>query len=551
MKTIRNDRWMSVGVSWWLGLGLLLQGGITLGAVETPIPPMIAPSAASDLVTINVDNGPIAQVLNAFSRQTGRSIVIGAEVTGNVTLRLTDKRWQDALDVILKPYGFDYYMVGDTIIICGKDKVPKQAVGTNGVWATAPGATQGPPPEPLVVKAFALKYLDASDLEDLVKSQISPAGRIGKLVSRSQTWQDQQVFQGNLNTTSSESLGRLKRLQEEPGQVRGKMLVVVDTQKIIDRIQSIITLVDKAPSQVLIEARFVEIRADFMRDVGVEWGTGLNGATVPGVKTIGTSGAGSVFAAGAQQISGTVKPAGFQSGSGLSATRPFDGGMSLAFQKLTDLQLEVILHLMEEDSSYKMLSSPRVLTMNNQDAVIIVGQKLPIIKSDSSGGVGTTTISTSLERYEDVGIKLKVMPQVCEDNSINLIVHPSVRELLGYQSGKVGTASGDNAGVSLTEYPVIATREAETHVMIRSGQTVVIGGMLRDKKTTTTIKVPFLGSIPLVGLLFRRDMIVTEKFELMIFLTARVMDPNDQVSVKAPEVSRLIPEEKVAADVKM
>ena len=87
--------------------------------------------------------------------------------------------------------------------------------------------------------------------------------------------------------------------------------------------------------------------------------------------------------------------------------------------------------------------------------------------------------------------------------------------------------------------------------MIRSGQTVVIGGMLRDKKTTTAIKVPFLGSIPLVGLLFRRDMVVTEKFELMIFLTARVMDPNDQASVKAPEVSRLIPEEKMTADVKM
>lgn len=551
MKTIRNDRWIKVGVSWWLGVVVLLPVGMAWGAEESHIPQIKAPPVSADLVTINVDNGPISQVLNAFSRQTGRSIVIGSEVTGNVTLRLTDKPWQDALDVILKPYGFDYYMVGDTIIICGKDKVPKQVVGTNGVWATAPGATQGPPPEPLVVKAFVLKYLDASDLEELVRSQISPIGRIGKLLSRSQTWQDQQVFQGNLNTTSSESLGRLKRLQEEPGQVRGKMLVVVDTQKTIDRIQSIITLVDKAPSQVLIEARFVEIRADFMRDVGVEWGTGLNGATVPGVKTIGTSGAGSVFAAGAQQISGTVKPAGFQSGSGLSGTRPFDGGMSLAFQKLTDLQLEVILHLMEEDSSYKMLSSPRVLTMNNQDAVIIVGQKLPIIKSDSSGGVGTTTISTSLERYEDVGIKLKVMPQVCEDNSINLIVHPSVRELLGYQSGKVGTASGDNAGVSLTEYPVIATREAETHVMIRSGQTVVIGGMLRDKKTTTAIKVPFLGSIPLVGLLFRRDMVVTEKFELMIFLTARVMDPNDQASVKAPEVSRLIPEEKMTADVKM
>jgi type II secretory pathway component HofQ len=143
------------------------------------------------------------------------------------------------------------------------------------------------------------------------------------------------------------------------------------------------------------------------------------------------------------------------------------------------------------------------------------------------------------------------MPQVCEDNFINLIVHPSVRELLGYQSGKVGNASGDSSGVSLTEYPVIATREAETHVMIRSGQTVVIGGMLRDKKTSTVIRVPFLGSIPLLGLLFRRDMVVTEKFELLIFLTARVMDPNEKLSVKVPEVSHLIPEEKAAPDVKL
>jgi type IV pilus assembly protein PilQ len=549
MKTKQTGRWMIYGVSKVLVLGVLLQGGSALWAAD-PAPPMPSLPVPSDLVTINVDNGPIAQVLNAFSRQTGRSIVIGSEVTGNVTLRLTDKPWQEALDVIIKPYGFDYYMVGDTIIICGKDKALKQSMGTNVVGAATPGGASALIAEPLIVKMFALKYLDASDVEELVRSQISPAGRIGKLIARSQSWQDQQIFQGNLNTTSSESLGRLKRLQEDSAQVRGKTLVVVDTQKIIDRIQSIITQVDVAPSQVVIEARFVEIRADFMRDVGVEWGTGVNGATAPGVKTIGTSGAGSVFAAGAQQISGTVQPAGYQSGSGLSGTRPFDGGLSLAFQKLTDMQLEVLLHLMEEDSTYNMLSSPRVLTMNNQDAVIIVGQKLPIIKSDSSGGVGTTTISTSLERYEDIGIKLKVMPQVCEDNFINLIVHPSVRELLGYQSGKVGSASGDSAGVSLTEYPVIATREAETHVMIRSGQTVVIGGMLRDKKTTTAIRVPFLGSIPLLGLLFRRDMVVTEKFELLIFLTARVVDPNEKLSVKLPEVSHLIPEEKVATDVK-
>ncbi len=545
MKTNWLSDWMIRGVAILVVLGVVLCGRLSMGGNEmgTPIP---AINPASDGVTINVDNGPVAQVLNAFSRQTGKSIVISPEVTGNVTLRLTNMPWKEALNVLLKPYGFDYYMVGETIIICGKDRVPILTGATNSVLA-APVTAQTNALPPLVVKVFALKYLDASDVEELVRSQISPNGRLGKLLTRSQSWQDQQVFQGNLNTTSSESLGRLKRLQEESSQVRGKTLVVVDTQLVIDRIQTIISQVDVAPSQVVIEARFVEVSANCLRDIGVEWGTGLNGATTPGVKTIGASGAESVYAAGVQQINGTVKPAGFQSGSLLSAQRPFDGGMSLAFQKLTDLQLEVLLHLMQEDASYNMLSSPRVLTMNNQDAVIIVGQKLPIIKSDSSGGLGVTTISTSLERYEDIGIKLKVMPQVCDDSLINLIVHPSVRELLGYQSGKVGTAAGSSAEISLTEYPVVATREAETHILIKSGQTVVIGGMLRDKKSTTQIKVPFLGSIPWIGALFRRETVNTEKLELLIFLTARVMAPVDSLSVKVPELTPLITVEKGAA----
>lgn len=538
---MNTNRW-SKGVI----LVLVLFAGVTLQGQLTYAAEAQAPGAASvsKMVTINVDNGPIAQVLNAFSLQTGRSIVVGPEVTGNVTLRLADKPWNDALDVILKPYGYDFYLVGDTIIICGKDKIPKLAGDTN---VTAATATSVPPPvmaEPVLVKVLILKYLDASDVEEMIRSHLSPAGKIGKLLTRSQSWQDQQNFQGNNNSTSSESLGRLKRLQEEASFVRGKTLVVVDTQKSIDRIQSIVDQVDKAPSQVLIEARFVEVRADFMRDIGVEWGTGIGGATVPGVKTIGTSGAGSIYNVGAQQISGTVEPAGFSSGSLLSGTRPFDGGLSMAFQKLTDLQLEVLLHLMQEDTSYNMLSSPRVLTMNNQDAVIIVGQKLPIIKSDSSGGLGVTTISTSLERYEDIGIKLKVMPQVCDANFINLIVHPSVRELLGYQSGKVGSAGSGSAGVSLTDYPVVATREAETHVLVRSGQTVVIGGMLRDKESTTQIKVPFLGSIPWLGALFRRESINTEKMELLIFLTARVLQETDELSVKAPPATELIPVER-------
>jgi type IV pilus assembly protein PilQ len=555
MKANERVRGLVLGFWSFLISGFLLgMTGERVCGQDVPAAMPLVQGTNVNLVTINVDNGPVTQVLNAFSRQTGRSIVIGPEVTGNITLRVTNIPWQEALDVILKPYGYGYYLVGDTIIICGLDKLPKSIVGGTQSVAAASAAVPAPrPAEPLIVRVMTLKYLDASDVDELIRNQLSPSGKLGKLLIRSQSWQDQQIYQGNMNTTSSESLGRLKRLTEESAQVRGKTLVVVDTQEVIDRVQAIIDKVDVAPIQIQIEAKFVEIRADLLRDIGVEWGSGLNGAASPGsYQNIGTKGAGGLFAAGGQQISGAAKPASFSTPSGLSAKSPFDGGLTLAFQKLTDLQFEVLLHLLQEDGSYNMLSAPSVLTMNNQDAVIIVGQKLPIIKSDSSGGLGTTTISTSLERYEDIGIKLKVMPQVCDHEQINLIVHPSVRELLGYQSGKVGTSADATTGgsVSLTEYPVVATREAETHVLVKSGQTIVIGGMLRDKKQTTQIKVPFLGSIPLIGMLFRRETVNTEKIELLIFLTATIRNTTEEMAVVAPDVKSMIKVEKVNAPAK-
>lgn len=506
----------------------LLGGALMLGHVAAAVaqnqalpgasgvPPASVPVAegtnvTADVVTINVDDAMLTQVLNAFSRQTGRSIVVGPEVTGKVTARLSDVQWRDALDVILKPCGYGYYLVGDTVVIGSTEKLPRN-----------------------VVRIFTLKYLDVSDVEALVNSQLSPGVTIGRLITQSQSWKDAAI-QADIKSTTSESLGRLQRFAEEPKNVKGKTFVVVDTPTVIERVAEILAQVDRMPTQIHIEAKFVEVRADLLRDIGFEWGSGVDGATAPGVKTVGITSGGKLYAAGGQQISGTVKPAAFkpQSGDDFSGVRPFNAGMTLAFQKLTDYQFQVLLHLLEEDSSYKVLSSPSVQTMNNQDAVIIVGTKLPIIKSETTANAGgSPTTSTSLERYEDVGIKLKVLPQVCEDGFINLIVHPSVRDLLSYQSGK--TSSGGSLA-SLTDYPVVATREAETQVMVKSGQTIVIGGMVRESKQTTQFKVPFLGDIPLVGRLFRRDTDQTEQIELLIFLTARVRSPSETDGTVAPE----------------
>ena len=542
MKAMQRISGSGLGLRWSvlaMMVAVSLASVIRVSGQETNV---VAPSQGTNsaLVTINVDNGPMVQVLNAFSRQTGRNIVIGSEVTGNVTLRVTtEKPWQEALDVILKPYGYDYYMVGDTIIVRSKEKLPKDVPLYKGVPGSSTNFVQSSAPpavvvEPLEVKVISLKYLDASDVDDLIRNQLSPRGKTGKLLTRSQSWKEQSGAGGNLGT-SSESLGRLQRLQEETVQIKGKTFVVIDTHDAIVRIMAVLDKVDRFPAQIQIEAKFVEVSANLLRDIGVDWGTGVDGSG----KTIGTSGAGSLYAAGVSQSGGGVKPNSFKpQSSTLSGTIPFNTGLSLAFQKLTDLQFAVLLHLLEEDSSYNMLSSPKVMTMDNQDAVILVGQKLPIISTTLDYSTVNPTRTTKLEKYEDIGIKLKVLPQVCEDNYINLIVHPSVRELLGYQSGGgSGSVSGGSSGA---EYPIIAAREAETHVLIKSGQTIVIGGMIREKKENTQIKVPFFGNIPLLGALFRRDTVTTEKIELLIFLTATVRNSDEVMAVKTPDSPYII-----------
>lgn len=530
-------------VSWCIALAVILPAK---GQDPVPQPPE---PVNTNRVTINVDNGPITQVLNAFSRQTGRSIVIGPEVAGNVTLRVNGIPWQDALTVMLKPYGYAYYLVGETVIICGVDKVPKgTAVSGKDVLAALANVAGAPPAkveEPVQVKVFTLKYLDASDVEPLVREMLTPnVGKTGKLLAQSQSWQEQQVSDNQ--STSSESLGRLRRFQEESRMVGGKVLVVVDTAERLRSVAELLAKIDRKPVQVQIEAKFIEVSANRLRDIGVEWGTGTDGSGTP----IGTTGASSLYSVGARSASSSVKPDSFKPlSSPLSGTAPFNSGLTLAFQKLTDLQFASVLHLLEEDASYKMLSSPQVMTLDNQDAVILVGQKLPIVSTSTGPGdtAGTTKTTTDLKRYEDVGIKLKVLPHVCDDNNINLVIHPSVRELLGYQSGN-SSASDPNSITEGAAYPIIAAREAETQVMVKSGLTIVIGGMIRDKKQTTQIKVPVLGSIPILGALFRRDTVNTEKVELLIFLTARIAGTADEMAVANPPATTLIKVEKPAKD---
>ncbi len=519
---------MSTRLRWFLAPASLAALTAVIAVAQTnPVaaPPSAAPVeagvAADGLVTLNADDILVTQILNAFSRQTGRSIVVGPDVTGRTTVRLTGVPWESALEAVLKPFGYGHYTAGNATVVCGTDT--------------------------LVSRLFTLKYVDASDVEDVIRSAMSPRGKISKVVARSQSW-SASTEGGGSTMAGGNTMGKRQRSQEKSEMAKTKTIVVTDIPAALDQIALLIGEVDRQPLQILIEARFLEASPSVLRDIGVEFGTGADGASV-----LGFAQGGDAYGAGAQTVSSRVQPGNFTPASGLSINKssPFNAGLNLMFQKLSPAQFEVLLHMLQENASVNVLSAPRILTLNNQEATIIVGQKYPIIDSNVSTGAGATpTITTSLRGYEDIGIQLNVLPQVCEGRSVNMIVRPSVREWVGEKSGvAAGAGSGETA---LTMYPVISTREAETQVLVRDGQTIVIGGLLKDKQTRITIKVPILGDIPLLGALFRRQTDQNEKIELLIFLTASIVREGSslvetnlaaQVSgpFGAPAVSTVVP----------
>ena len=450
--------------------------------------------AASENVTLDFKEADIRNVLKIISYKAGVNIVTSPEVIGNVSIRLVDVPWEKALDVILKTYGFGYEKQGNIITVAPIDKLTaqkKQEVELAQV-------------QPTVTEVFNLKYIDAMDAKKALEPQLSPRGRITVLEMTGQAgWE----FGGS-------EMGKRKRVNEEK-MTRSKVLIVSDIPPALDKLREVIGQIDIIPQQVIIETRIMEVSRDKLKDIGFDWGTGQDGATsttlspVP-VKTSG----GIALSQIAGHVLGTqVTPSVFSPLA--SSISPDNTGLKVLFQKLTGTQFEVMLHMLEEDVHTNTLSAPRIMALNNQEAAILVGTRYPILKQDTTSSSSSATVTTvSLDYYQDIGIQLNVVPQIGTNNYINMVVHPAVTSFTQFLGGNNNT---------IARYPIIDTREAETRILMKDGDTVVIGGLLKDVKSKSRQGVPFLSKIPLIGLLFSRDTTDTGKLDLLVFISAHIV----------------------------
>jgi type IV pilus assembly protein PilQ len=490
--------------------------------------------STSDNVTLDFKEADIQNVLKIVSYKAGINIVTTPEVMGNVTVRMVDVPWETALDVILKTYGFSYQRQGNIILVTKIENMAKLQAE-----------------EPLHTEIFNLKFLDAQDAQKILLPLLSPRGKISVLYARGQKGWNFGTFKIGKETNTNPALQReksetkpetismeasatgelLSRKAEFDPSVKSKVLIITDTAPSLDRIRNIILpAIDRKPKQVLIETKILEVTKDRLKDLGIDWGLGNAGATTLNPVTVETAGgtlAGRNLGGGAG--TSTFTPNAFNPLEGtanLPGTYPYVAGAQFVFQKLGGTEYQIVLHALEEDAHTNTLSAPRILTLDNQEASILVGYHTPILSSTVTAGDANTgpTQTQTLDYYQEIGIRLNVVPQVSEDGYINMIVHPSVTSSNSSVTAQNIAGTGDDAVTTETEYPIIDVREAQTQVLIKNGETIVIGGLLKDVKTKEKIGVPFLMDIPWLGKLFTRETDNVSKVDLLIFITARIVE---------------------------
>ncbi|MFA5156026.1 MAG: secretin and TonB N-terminal domain-containing protein [Candidatus Omnitrophota bacterium] len=498
--------------------------------------------AISQNVTLDFNEADIRNVLKIISYKSGVNIVTTPEVIGNVTIRLVDVPWEKALDVILKTYGFGYERQGNIILVTKMENISK-------IQAE----------EPLRTEIFSLKFLDAQDAERALIPMISPRGKISILYTRGQKgWQfgtfkigKEQISSQQLQAQEKATGMRSETVSIEKNaegrtvstkvdfetSIKSKTLIVTDTSFSLEKIRNFLQVIDKKPRQVSIETRIMEVNRDKLKDLGLDWGTGSSGAsgytTAPA--DIGVNKGNTMTLAG-RSLASEFTPSvfgpkeGTSITSGLPGTYPYKAGLEVLFKKISGTQFEVILHALEEDVHTNTLSAPRILTLDNQEASILVGLHTPILSSTVTAGTAATgtgaTVTQTLDYYQEIGIRLNVVPQISEEGYINMLIHPSVTS----STSSIDATSVASGITTVTSYPIIDVREAQTQVLMKDGETIVIGGLMKDVKSKEIIGIPFLSKIPFLGKAFTREIIDNSKIDLLIFITAHVVEDNEPLS---------------------
>ena len=435
-------------------------------------------------LTLNFQDIETRSVLQLLAETSGKNIVVSDTVQGNVTLRLRNVPWDQALDIVMTTKGLDMRQNGNVIMVAPAEEIAARETADLEAQLAIREL------EPMYSEFLQVNYAKASDLQGLIVGQDG-----GSMLS-------------DRGTIAVDD--------------RTNTLLVQDTAERLQDIRRMVRTLDIPIKQVLIESRIVVVNDDFSRDLGARLGvTAFNENSSDGVTVISGTGDGtdtminSALTNLSDPGNGSIYPIEVPLlNNRYNVALPVGGAagrFSLAVLE-SDYLVDLELSALEAEGRGEIVSTPRVITANQSEATIKQGVEIPYQQSASSGA---TTI-----QFKEAVLELTVTPQITPDNNIimDLKVHKdSVGDIIS-TGGLGGTV------------PSIDTRSVETQVLVADGQTVVLGGIYETERRETTTKVPFLGDIPFAGALFRSKQRLDNKAELLIFVTPRILEEGSSIN---------------------
>ena len=467
-----------------------------------------------DRLSLNFQDIEVRSVLQLIADFTSLNLVASDTVTGSITLRLDKVPWDQALEIVLKAKGLDKRQEGNVLMVAPAAEIAEQE------RLQVEANKQLQELAPLETAFVRIKYADAAEIFELFTADDSQSGQSGG------------ATEGNATTSILSERG--SAIVDE----RTNTIILTDTEEKINEFKRLISEIDVPIKQVLIEARIVIANTDFKKELGVTWGlagldklSGGQFSSASGDRSLGfsgrrsglTPGAGVVetFTYQADEVEVDDGPDGlpFTADDITTVTQNYDFGLgdslavdlgvsnptgSFSLGYLTDnFLIDLELSALESDGYGEIVSQPKVLTGDKQQAVIKSGTEIAYQKATSSG-------ATSIE-FKEAVLQLEVTPQITPDNRI-------IMDLL---------VSQDSVGAfTPTGEPSIDITQIETQALVGDGQTLVLGGIFQTEEVKGTEKVPMLGDIPFLGKLFRNDLRNIEKREILIFINPKIIDDN-------------------------
>lgn len=435
---------------------------------------------SGEKLSLNFQDIDVRSVLQLIADFTDLNLVASDTVQGSITLRLQNVPWDQALDLVLKTKGLDKRQVGNVLLVAPADEI-------------AARERQELESQKQIAELAPLR-------RDLIQVNYAKASEIAKL------------FQ---SVTSSEA-GAAAASTPERGSItvddRTNNIIAYQTQERLDELRRIVTQLDIPVRQVMIEARIVEANVDYDKSLGVRWGGaatsgnwsayGKDGATstdngqvyLPGTDTVGDF-----------TLEDGVAPVPFVDLGAANST----SGIGIGFLT-NNVMLDLQLSAMEATGNGEIVSQPKVVTSDKETARILKGAEVPYQEASSSGATSTS--------FKEAALSLEVTPQITPDNRV-------IMEVKVNKDAPDFTNAASSNGV-----PAINKNEVNAKVLVSDGETIVIGGVFSNTQSKSTEKVPFLGDLPYLGRLFRRDTVQDSKSELLVFLTPRIMN-NQAVAV--------------------